>query len=421
MTRGYELFVGIDWGSEAHQVCVLAPNRKILLERSVPHSGTGMEVLRDALLALHADVSEVCIAIETPRGTVVNFLLEHGFAVFALNPKQLDRFRDRHTVAGAKDDRRDAFVLADSLRTDEPLYRRVQLDDPLIVQLRELTRVQEDLTKEEVALGNRLRDQVSRYFPQLIELGSLHDEPWLWALLERASTPQEASRLSVAKLRTILKEHRIRRHTPEYVREVLSRKPLPVAPGVLDACRMHISMLLPRLRLVHEQLVACGREMERVLDALSAPIAGADGSKREQHRDAYILLSLPGVGSMVSATMLVEASQALSERDYATLRALAGVAPVTRATGKRSQAFASKTMRYACNRRLRNAVHHWASNALHRDPRSKAHYARLRAAGHSHGRALRGLADRLLSMLVAMLKSGLPYDHARRQQLPNAA
>lgn len=111
------------------------------------------------------------------------FLVERGFAVFAINPKQLDRFRDRHTVSGAKDDRRDAFVLADSVRTDQHCFRRVRLDDPLIIQIRELSRVDEDLCQEESRLSNRLRDLLHRFFPQMVELSSPPDDAWLLELL----------------------------------------------------------------------------------------------------------------------------------------------------------------------------------------------------------------------------------------------
>jgi hypothetical protein len=104
------------------------------------------------------DPGQAAIAIEVPRGVVVETLVEHGFHLYAINPKQLDRFRDRHSVAGAKDDRRDAFVLSGSLRTDRARFRRIRLDVPLVIQLRELSRVDEDLGHEANRLTNRLRE-----------------------------------------------------------------------------------------------------------------------------------------------------------------------------------------------------------------------------------------------------------------------
>ena len=134
--------------------------------------------------------AQVAIAIEVPRGPVVESFLERNYAVFAVNPKQLDRFRDRHTVAGAKDDRRDAFVAADSLRTDRHCFRRVMSDDPVVVRIRELSRSEESFSGDLVRAVNQLYQLLLRYYPQLLQLCPHPDEPWLWALLELAPTPQ---------------------------------------------------------------------------------------------------------------------------------------------------------------------------------------------------------------------------------------
>ena len=137
----YEWFVGIDWGSQQHQVYVLDRDRRRVGERVVDHDGASLARLADWLWTLSAGQPQrVAVAIEVPRGAIVEGLLERGFHLFALNPKQLDRFRDRHRVAGAKDDRRDALVLADSVRTDQPSFRRLHLDAPQLLLLRELSR-----------------------------------------------------------------------------------------------------------------------------------------------------------------------------------------------------------------------------------------------------------------------------------------
>ncbi|HYO96426.1 MAG TPA: transposase, partial [Polyangiaceae bacterium] len=121
----FSVFVGIDWGSELHQVCVMDSTRRVLLEKAFAHSRKGLGELVEAILKVTGEGTErVAVAIEVPRGPIVDTLLEKDIAVFAVNPKQLDRFRDRHTVAGAKDDRRDALVLADSLRTDKHAFRK---------------------------------------------------------------------------------------------------------------------------------------------------------------------------------------------------------------------------------------------------------------------------------------------------------
>src|SRR5918999_5535295 len=144
----YDWFVGIDWGSKQHQVYVLDRDRRWVGERAVDHDGASLARLADWLWTVSAGQPQrVAVAIEVPRGAVVEGLVERGFHVYAINPKQLDRFRDRHSVAGAKDDRLDAFVLADSVRTDQPRFRRLQLEDPQFLRLRDLSRAEETLLK----------------------------------------------------------------------------------------------------------------------------------------------------------------------------------------------------------------------------------------------------------------------------------
>src|SRR6059036_314635 len=202
----YEWFVGIDWGSQQHQVSVLDRDRRRVGERVVDHDGASLARLADWLWTLSAGQPQrVAVAIEVPRGAMVEGLVERGFHVFALNPKQLDRFRDRHSVAGAKDDRRDAFVLGDALRTDRPAFRRIYPEDPLIVQLRELARLDDDLLQALVRLTNRLREQLIRFYPQPLALCPAADELWLWALLEVAPTPTTAHRLTRPRIARLLR------------------------------------------------------------------------------------------------------------------------------------------------------------------------------------------------------------------------
>ena len=403
---GYAFYVGVDWASTVHQVALLDGDRQLRAERAVAHTGSALGEFADWLTELAGGQPErIAVAIEVPRGAVVETLLERGFHVFAINPKQLDRFRDRHSAAGAKDDRRDAFVLANSLGTDQPAFRRVRLDHPLVVQLRELSRVEEDLQGESNRLANRLREQLQRFYPQVLALSPAVDEPWIWALLEVAPTPAVAQRLKRATIAAVLRRRRIRRVTAADVLTHLQTPPLHVAPGTVEAASEHIALLLPRLQLLHEQRRHCAERIERLLETLSAE------GEQQEHRDVRILRSLPGVGRIVTATMLAEASQALAERDYHALRTHGGAAPVTRQSGKRL----AVTMRYACNQRLRQALYHWGRVSVQRDPHSRRHYDDLRRRGHGHARAIRSVVDRLLAVLIAMLRGGTTYDAGKRR------
>jgi transposase len=400
-----ELFVGLDWATTAHQICCVDPAGQIVKQLAVPHSGAGLAQLGRELLSLGVPAARMAVAIERPDGAIVEGLLAQGVQVFAVNPKQLDRFRDRHTVAGAKDDRRDAFVAADALRTDRAAFRRLTAEEPRLLQVRELSRLHDELDQEFVRLANRLREQVLRVAPDLLQLCPAANEPWLWAVLTLAPTPAEARRVPEARWRALLAEYRIRRVTADELTAVGRAVPLPVSPGTLAAVAEHIGFLLPRLRLVRDQLGQWGRRLETVLAALATP----EPDQRE-HRDVTILRSLPGVGRVVAATMRAEASPLLAARDYQTLRAHAGVAPVTRQSGQSRYV----RIRHACNHRLRDAVFHWARNSIRLDARSRAQYTRLRQR-HGYARALRGVADRLLQLLIVMLATGTVYDPARRR------
>jgi transposase len=406
----YEWFVGIDWGSQRHQVCVLDRDRRLVGERAVAHDGASLAQLVAWLWTLAAGQPErVSVAIEVPRGAIVEGLVERGFHVFAINPKQLDRFRDRHSVAGAKDDRRDAFVLADSLRTDQPSFRRLRLDEPQLLLLRELSRAEEMLLEEFRRSANRLRDQLHRFYPQMLQLCSAADEPWLWDLLALAPTPAQAALLSEEQVRRVLKTYRIRRVKAQEVLTCLQAPALPVAPGATEAAQTHCQFLLPCLRVLAEHLQACSLQVSALLHTLAEEPGDGEGPS-----DVAIVQSLPGVGRKITAWLFAEAAQPLAQRDFQVLRTHSGVAPVTRQSGKRRQV----VMRRGCNPRLRHALYHMARVAMQRDAHFSQGYAALRAKGHRHGQALRTIGDRLLRILMAMLRERICYDASRIHREP---
>ena len=308
----YDFFVGIDWGTQAHEVCLLDAAGRVSAVTSVAHSGPGVAQLLERLRQLTVPAARLAVGIETPRAAVVDALLSEGCHVFAVNPKQLDRFRDRHSVAGAKDDRRDALVIAAALRTDRWAFRRLAAEEPHLMELREISRMHEELVQEHLRLASRLREQLLRFSPQALTLCPAADQPWWWTVLARVPTPAAAARVRVGTLRAILADHRIRRFTPEELHRALTAAPLPVAPGTAAAAGAHVALLLPRLRLVHEQPGQCERHLETLLTSLAT--AGGP-SEPPEHRDVTILRSLPGVGRVVAATMLAEAAGPLGARD----------------------------------------------------------------------------------------------------------
>jgi len=253
----------------------------------------------------------VAVAIEVPHGPVADTLLERGFAVHVINPKQLDRLRDRFSIAGAKDDRRDARVAAAGLRTDPHLFRAVQAGDPGVIELREWSRMAEELQQERVRLANRIR------------------------------------RLDAASALDLLRQPAI-----------------TVAAGVTEAAVLHLRSLVVRLRVANAEFRQAECKLEELCIRLSQDAAaGENGSC-----DAAILRSLPGVGTVTLATLLTEAGDPLARRDHAALRTLSGVAPVAKRSGKTCIV----VMRYAAQVRLRQAVFHRAASPFCTIPRAAA-------------------------------------------------
>ena len=417
--RPYDYLVGIDWAPDAHQAVIMNPSGEVLAQRAIKHTGAEIASFISGLLErAGGDADRVAVAIETPRGGLVEMLVERKLHVYYLNPKQLDRFRDRHSVAGAKSDELDSYVLADSLRTDLRLFRRVKIDEPLIIQLREFSRMRDDLQEELGRLANRLREQVHRFFPQMLELCPAANESWFWALLERIPTPADAKRTRVSALSKLLRKHRIRRFSAEELLDRLRVPAVEVAEGTVEAALTHVRILIPRLRLVQTQLKENDRRIERLLERIGREDDDGEGEKSE-HRDVDIILSMPGIGMATAATMLGEAAQALAARDREALRKQSGVAPVTRKSGKRTFRV---VRRQARNARLAEAMFHAARVHAQTDPHARQLYAALRSRGHSHGRALRTIGERMLRILAAMLRDGTLYDAAKcRREHPGSA
>ena len=411
MIEDVHWFVGIDWATQSHRVCLLDAEGRRVAEREIVHGGAGLMELRDWLLEkTKATPVQIAVAIEMPHGPVVEMLLEHGFMVLAINPKQLDRFRDRFTVAGAKDDSRDALVLGDSLRTDRKAFRQLATDDPAVIELREWSRLMDELQQERTRLANRLRQQLWRYYPQAAELTDDVADDWFLALWQKVPTPAAAAKASEKAIARILQEHRIRRLDAATVLQTLRKTALFVAPGATEAACVHIRSLAARMHLVNQQIKQAGTALDSLCDSLAAQDEEDSSGQSHEQCDVAILRSWPGIGRIVLATLLTEAAQPLQARDYHALRALAGVAPVTRQSGK--QRFVIR--RLACNRRLQTAVHHWSRVAIQHDAAARRRYEALRQRGHGHARALRGVADRLLSALCSTLKHRTLYDANHR-------
>ena len=405
MTPPFLFFVGIDWGSTTHHACLLDANGSVRGSRAFPHGGAGQaELVRWLLDETGAAPGQIAVAIETPHGPVVEGLLLAGFAVFAIGPAQIRGSRRRYVSSGAKDDPRDAWMLGRALRADPDLFRRLHLEESLVLQLRERTRTVNELTCQRTRLCHQIRQQLWRYYPQLLAIPDLLNQlthPWFVELWNKAKTPARALKLRVATLAKLLKKHGIRRLNAESLREILHAPALSVAPGTAEAARRALQGLFAQAHTTNQLLAQARQDIRELLRACSQ--THADDQRPD---DPTILLSLPGVGVYVLSTLFAEAFALLQRRDYPALRARSGVAPVSIQSGNTRW----EIRRLAVQHELRNALYHWARVAAQHDPLSKARYRALRARGFSHGRALRTVGDRLLAVACAMLKNGTLYD-----------
>ena len=263
-----------------------------------------------------------------------------------------------------------------------------------------------------------MRAQLWRYYPQLLD--AVDDDvaaAWALDLWRRLPTPAAAQRVREATLTKLLTQHRIRRVDAAMLRGRLRTPAITVAPGAAEAAIAHVRLVAERLALINRQLDHVRRQLDRLVrqrteaapaDASTASVE-AEPASSNTPADATILLSLPGIGTGVLATLLAEGSDALRRRDYHALRCLCGVAPVTRRSGKSLLV----VRRLAAHDRLRDAAYHWARVAAQRDPASRAKYQALRSRGHGHARALRSVADRLLNIACAMLRDGVCFNPHR--------
>ena len=250
----YQLLVGIDLGQWLHQACVLDAKGEFLGERGFEHSLGALSAMTEWLLNLAGkDAERIAVAIEKPHGAVVETLLDSGIAVFSINPKQVDRFRDRHSMSGAKDDRHDAFVLADALRTDGHRFQCLQLPPPEIVGMRELLKTRDQLVKNHVALSSQIRDLLTRCWPHLVSLAPRDKalDSFFCELLQLFLGARETAEIA-PKVKDLVTKHRIRRLQPEQILETLQLSPLRVAPATIEATSAHLKLLLQQLLLVRQ-------------------------------------------------------------------------------------------------------------------------------------------------------------------------
>ncbi len=389
------IFVGDDWAEAHHDVYVCDENGSKLVQRRLAEGIEGVTKLHELIAELVDEPSEVVIGIETDRGLWVQSLVEAGYQVFAINPKAASRYRDRHTLSGAKSDPGDAKMLGELVRTDRHNHRPVAGDSDLADSVKVLARAHQNLIWDRTRATNRLRSSLREYFPAaLATFDDLADRDTL-AVLAKAPTPAAAKALPLGKIRSALKAGGRQRNIDTRARQIVEglRVDALQAPDVVTAA----------FAATTRSTVAIIVEINTQIAVLEAELA----DHFEQHPDADIYLSLPGIGNIIGARVLGEFgddpnryANTKSRRNYA------GTSPITRASGNRHVALA----RFVRNQRLADAIDQWALSSLRNSPGARAYYDLHRDAGNSHHKALRALGNRLVGILHGCLKHRTLYD-----------
>jgi transposase len=397
-----EIYCGIDWAEDHHDIAVADRDGKLLARRRISDDAAGLTTLLD-LLAEHGDTpgDPIPVAIETPRGLLVACLRAAGRPVCPVNPMAVARYRDRHSVAGKKSDHGDSVVLAHVLRTDMGMHRPLPADPELAQAIAVLARAQQDPVWDRTTAHNKLRSHLREYFPGFLAAfaavrGGIM-RPEARAILAAAPTPADAATLTVAQLRGLLaKAGRRNRIDAEATR-------------LRDAFRTQQMRQLPLVE------AAMGCQALALLRQLEAACTSADELEQaaiasfNQHPDAGIITSFPGLGPLTGARVLAEIGDDRSRfQDAKGLKAYAGAAPVTRAPGKTK----SVTHRRVKNNRLAAAGYSRAFSALTASPGARTHYDRRRQVGDRHAAAQRNLFGRLLGCLHHCLTTGQHHDEA---------
>ena len=411
-----DVYCGIDWAEDHHDIALAGRDGTLLARRRISDDAAGLAVLL-ALLAEHGDIPDdpVPVAIETPRGLLTACLRATGRPVYPVNPMSVARYRDRHSVAGKKSDHGDSFVLANVLRTDMHAHRPRPADSELAQAIAVLARAQQDAVWDRTTAHNKLRSHLREYYPGFLaafpgRAGILRPEARTVLPAVPAPAAAAAAKLTLTQLRALLK------------RAGRSR-------GIdTEATRLRDAFRVPQMRQLPLVEQAMGRQTLALLGQLDAACAAADDlghaavESFNLHPDPGIITSFPGLGALTGSRVLAEIGDDRSRfQDAKGLKAYAGAAAVTRASGKTR----SVTHRKIKNNRLNAAGYTWAFSALTASPGARAHYDRRKDTGDRHAAAQRNLFGRLLGCLHHCLITGCEYDEdtafPRNTKLPAAA
>ncbi len=391
------VFVGHDWAEAHHDLYVEDGDGIRLAKARLAEGVEGVAGFHALVAPFIEDPAEVLMATETDRGLFVGALVAAGYQVIAVNPMSTSRYRERHSTSGAKSDPGDARVLAELARTDAHNHRAIAGDSELAEAVKVLARAHQSMIWTRQRQINQLRSALREFYPAALSCFDDLDSADALAVLAVAPTPTLGRGLSRSRIASALRRGGRQRRVEERAVEIQTalRSAQLAAPDVVaEAMGSTVAALVAVIGELNAQI---GRLEDELADRF------------EQHPDAKVIRSLPGLGMVLGARVLGEFgddpnryADAKSRKNYA------GTSPITKASGTRKVVLA----RFARNRRLADACYLWAFSALSASPGARAFYDQRRAAGDTHHRAIRALANRLVGLFHGCLRHGVMYDEA---------
>lgn len=386
-------YIGLDWADAEHAVWVEDENATKIVGRIVPQTAEGLSEWGRWLDERRAEGIELWAAIEKPEGRIVDLLLDHGVLVFPVNPKALDRARDRFRMSGAKSDPFDARVLATFLRTDHGHLAPLRPSSEAAQELKGLTRDHARQVRQQTRLLNQLTATLKAYYPRALEVCDDLKSQWARAFLREYSTPAALAALTARRWQRWTREHRLGAERTAELWAILQGPQLPVPAHVVRVNARLVGALLAQL----EATVTAVEAYREAITDFFASMPAAEWAT-----------SLPGGRSGTTVPQLyAELGDAAGRwQTFRHLQGHAGSVPVTDRSGKQ----VSVQFRFACNMHLRQAVHQFAFQSLGKSEWARAYYDRGRKRGHSHHHAVRALAAKWLKIIFVLWTRQVAYD-----------
>ena len=387
-------YLGVDWADEFDQVWVSDADGNKVTEMKVLQNAQGLSDFGRWLHERKAQAIELWAAIEKPHGRIVDFLLNHGVVVYPVNPKALDRARDRFRMSQSKSDSFDAHVLADFLRTDHARLRALEPDTAPAQELKIVTRDHQRLMRQKSRLLNQMVVTLKEYYPRPLEVFNDLETKIALDFLKVYPTPQALSKLNHRGWNRFAKrQHHLSEARANELWENLNKAQLAVPEHVVRAKARLLAALVVQLEAALQSV----KQYEEQVKGFFASMPAAD-----------LVKTLPGGKAGTTVPIIwAELGDAKSRwESFRHLQAEAGAVPVTQSSGK--SRFVQ--FRFACNKHLRYAIHWFSFNSLNRCEWANKYYRSQRAKGHNHPRALRALGAKWLKIIFVMWRDHKPYD-----------